>query len=94
MQRYKCNTKEKKNIFVRRTCGRRMVDSVYKLPKRFVDLIYLYTCLKIKVLVSSERSVWPYSNTLVEHWIFAGSKGAIEANRTSLWAVKRWHCSN
>ena len=48
MQRYKCNTKEKKNIFVRRTCGRKMVDSVYKLPKRFVDLIYLYTCLKLR----------------------------------------------
>ena len=33
-----------------------MVDSAYKLSKRFVDLIYLYTFL-IKVLVSSERSV-------------------------------------
>ena len=55
----------------------------------FVDFIYLYTFLKIKVLVSSERSVCSYSNTLVEHCIFAGSNGAIEANRTSLWAVKR-----
>jgi len=27
MQRYECNTKEKKNIFVVRTRGRRMVDS-------------------------------------------------------------------
>jgi len=26
MQRYKCNTKEKENIFVGRTRGRRMVD--------------------------------------------------------------------
>ena len=56
MQRYKCNTKEKKNIFVGRTRGRRMVDSV-KLSKRFVDLIYVYTFLKVRVLVSSERSV-------------------------------------
>jgi len=27
MQRYKCNTKEKKNIFVGRTRGRRKMDS-------------------------------------------------------------------
>jgi len=27
MQRYKCNTKEKENIFDGRTRGRRMVDS-------------------------------------------------------------------
>jgi len=27
MQRYKCNTKGKENIFVGRTRGRRMVDS-------------------------------------------------------------------
>ena len=56
MQRYKCNTKEKKNIFVGRTRGRRMVDSA-KLSSRFMDLIYVYTFLKIRVLVSSERYV-------------------------------------
>ena len=54
-----------------------------------MDFIYLYTFLEIKVLVSSERSVCSYSNKLVEHWIFGGNNGAIEANRTSLWAVKR-----
>jgi len=26
---------------------------------------------------------------LVEHWIFGGNNGAIEANRISLWALKR-----
>jgi len=26
---------------------------------------------------------------LVEHWIFGGNNGAIEANRISFWAVKR-----
>ena len=55
MQRYKCNTKEK-NIFVGGTRGRRMVNSA-QLSKRIVDLIYVYTFLKIKVLVSSEISV-------------------------------------
>jgi len=55
MQRYKCITKEK-NTFVGRTRGRRMVDSA-QLSKRIVDLIYVYMFLKIKVLVSSERSV-------------------------------------
>ena len=75
--------KRKKTIFVGRRRGRKMVDSAYKLSKRFVDLIYLYTFL-IKVLVSSERSVWPYSNKLVEYWIFGGNKEAIETNRISL----------
>jgi len=42
MQRYKCNTREQKNTFVGRPRGRRMVDSAW-LPKRFVDLIYVYT---------------------------------------------------
>ena len=88
MQRYKCNTKDKKNVFVGRTRGRRMVDSA-KLSSRFMDLIYVYTFLKIRVLVSSKRYVWPYSNKLVEHWIFGGNNGAIEANVISLWAVKR-----
>jgi len=46
MQRYKCNTKEKKTKFVGRTRGRRMVDSA-ELSKRFVDFIYVYTFLKI-----------------------------------------------
>jgi len=86
MQRYNCNTKEK-NIFVGRTRGRRMVNSA-QLSKRIVDLIYVYTFLKIKVLVSSEISVWPYINKLVEHWIFTDNNGAIEAKRISLWAVK------
>ena len=45
-----------------------------------MDLIYLYTFLKIKVLISSERSVWPYSNKVVEHWIFEGNN-AIDADK-------------
>ena len=52
-----------------------------------MDLIYVYTFLKIRVLVSSERSVCPYSNKLVEHLIFGGNNEAIEANRMSLSAV-------
>ena len=36
MQRYKCNTKDKKNVFVGRTRGRRMVDSDL-LSKSFVE---------------------------------------------------------
>ena len=50
------------------------------MSKRVVDLIYVYTFLKIKVLVSSERSVWPYSNKVVEHWIFEGNN-AIDADK-------------
>jgi len=30
---------------------------------------------------------------LVEHWVFGGNNGVIEANRISLWTVKRWHRS-
>jgi len=48
MQHYKCTTKVEKNIFVGRTRGRRMVESAL-LSKRFVDLIYVYTLLKIGI---------------------------------------------
>ena len=56
MQRYKCNTKEKKkHICWENTWTKNGGQCL--VVKAFVDLIYLYTFLKIRVLVSSERSV-------------------------------------